>query len=394
MFKEKLKELREQKGLSQYELADAIFVSRSTIAKWENGLGMPGKASMESLCEYFEVSKEELLKEEDPVIIIENIQKKSKKILILMILIAAILPIVLYCTAFLITYCVEMYEDTITPQDGKYYSEKYLRNFSLEGLEAIEGENYQLFQNQFCADIESYEVFEDYVKYVYNLLEYSTTISYLSIDKKIYNPRNKYADLYLIPSNNLSDHIDKVDNKGNPIEYEFYYLNDKIKRNDEEYINVNYLKLSYNGDKNFYMYLDRSVVNDDFSQKAYLINEYFDVEKIAIDGGNFEKYLIYHTSEDKTSINFGPYGTFIMSAINPTPVPPFHLFVKAKFSLYDGDNLIKEIEKYDLLTYGKTINVTNQEFGYDINEFVKYELVVDCEILENSYYYDIVEINK
>ena len=33
MFKEKLKELRENKGLSQYELADKLFVSRSTIAK-------------------------------------------------------------------------------------------------------------------------------------------------------------------------------------------------------------------------------------------------------------------------------------------------------------------------------------------------------------------------
>ena len=65
MFKEKLKELREQKGLSQYELADCIFVSRSTIAKWENGLGMPGKASMDSLCEFFNITKEELLKDEE-----------------------------------------------------------------------------------------------------------------------------------------------------------------------------------------------------------------------------------------------------------------------------------------------------------------------------------------
>ena len=37
MFKDKLKELRMQKGISQYELAENLFVSRSAIAKWENG---------------------------------------------------------------------------------------------------------------------------------------------------------------------------------------------------------------------------------------------------------------------------------------------------------------------------------------------------------------------
>ena len=50
MFKEKLKELREKKKISQYELANKIFVSRSAVAKWENGLGMPSEESIELLC--------------------------------------------------------------------------------------------------------------------------------------------------------------------------------------------------------------------------------------------------------------------------------------------------------------------------------------------------------
>ena len=41
MFKDKLKELREKEGLSQQGLADKLFVSRSAIAKWENGNGIP-----------------------------------------------------------------------------------------------------------------------------------------------------------------------------------------------------------------------------------------------------------------------------------------------------------------------------------------------------------------
>lgn len=43
MFKNKLKELREKNNISQYQLAEKIFVSRSAVAKWENGLGMPSK---------------------------------------------------------------------------------------------------------------------------------------------------------------------------------------------------------------------------------------------------------------------------------------------------------------------------------------------------------------
>ncbi len=48
MFKDKLKELRMNKNLSQYELAEKIFVSRSTIAKWENGNGIPSDANLEA----------------------------------------------------------------------------------------------------------------------------------------------------------------------------------------------------------------------------------------------------------------------------------------------------------------------------------------------------------
>ena len=54
-FKEKLKSLRKENGLSQQALADAIFVSRSAVAKWENGLGFPSEESLLALQEYFGV---------------------------------------------------------------------------------------------------------------------------------------------------------------------------------------------------------------------------------------------------------------------------------------------------------------------------------------------------
>lgn len=54
-FKDKLKAARKERNLSQQALADAIYVSRSAVAKWENGLGLPSPESMEALEGYFGV---------------------------------------------------------------------------------------------------------------------------------------------------------------------------------------------------------------------------------------------------------------------------------------------------------------------------------------------------
>ena len=66
MFKDKLKELREKEGLSQQELADKLFVSRSAVAKWENGNGIPSDVNLDSICKFFDIDKKQLkLKKED-----------------------------------------------------------------------------------------------------------------------------------------------------------------------------------------------------------------------------------------------------------------------------------------------------------------------------------------
>ena len=60
-FRDRLKELRRQKHITQETLGRAIHVSRSLIAKWEAGLGLPSETSLIALCEYFNVEKSKLV---------------------------------------------------------------------------------------------------------------------------------------------------------------------------------------------------------------------------------------------------------------------------------------------------------------------------------------------
>ena len=45
-FNEKLQSLRKNKGLTQEELAEALYVSRTAISKWESGRGYPSIDSL------------------------------------------------------------------------------------------------------------------------------------------------------------------------------------------------------------------------------------------------------------------------------------------------------------------------------------------------------------
>ena len=52
-FNEKLQTLRKQKNLTQEELAEALFVSRTAVSKWESGRGYPGIDSLKAMAKFF-----------------------------------------------------------------------------------------------------------------------------------------------------------------------------------------------------------------------------------------------------------------------------------------------------------------------------------------------------
>lgn len=71
-FNEKLKELRNSRGLTQEELASTLFVSRTAISKWESGRGYPSIDSLKEISSFFSITLDELVSGEKLLSIAEK----------------------------------------------------------------------------------------------------------------------------------------------------------------------------------------------------------------------------------------------------------------------------------------------------------------------------------
>lgn len=71
-FNLKIQELRKQKGLTQEELAEILFVSRTAISKWESGRGYPSIDSLKAISEYFAISIDDLLSGKELILAAEQ----------------------------------------------------------------------------------------------------------------------------------------------------------------------------------------------------------------------------------------------------------------------------------------------------------------------------------
>ena len=77
-FHEKLQKLRKQKGLTQEELAEVLYVSRAAISKWESGRGYPNIDSLKAMAKYFGITVDELLSGEQLLAVAEEDHKKKQ----------------------------------------------------------------------------------------------------------------------------------------------------------------------------------------------------------------------------------------------------------------------------------------------------------------------------
>ncbi|WP_229105286.1 helix-turn-helix domain-containing protein [Longibaculum muris] len=84
---EKLRDARNQKGLTQEEVADEIHVSRQTISNWENNRSYPDIISVILLSDLYQMSLDVLLKGDKDMIEhlneSTNIVNSNKKLIIM-----------------------------------------------------------------------------------------------------------------------------------------------------------------------------------------------------------------------------------------------------------------------------------------------------------------------
>lgn len=65
LFSERLRELRQNKGLSQSQLADVLNISKSAISMYELGKREPDLETLEGIADFFNVDINYLLGKED-----------------------------------------------------------------------------------------------------------------------------------------------------------------------------------------------------------------------------------------------------------------------------------------------------------------------------------------
>ena len=75
-FHEKLQALRKQKGLTQEELAQELYVSRTAISKWESGRGYPNIDSLKAIAQFYGVTIDVLLSGEEVLNLAEEDHKQ------------------------------------------------------------------------------------------------------------------------------------------------------------------------------------------------------------------------------------------------------------------------------------------------------------------------------
>ena len=56
-----IKQLRQEKGINQEQLAEQLHVTRQAVSNWENGKTQPDIETLTQIAEYFDVSVERLI---------------------------------------------------------------------------------------------------------------------------------------------------------------------------------------------------------------------------------------------------------------------------------------------------------------------------------------------
>lgn len=284
MFKDKLKELREKAGLSQQALADKLFVSRSAVAKWENGNGIPSDVNLEAIYELFNVTYDDLFGEE----IINEYREVTKskfnykKLLLVTILISSI--IILSCITFLVIDVIHYDQFKQTIRENSNFNDP-VSSF---------GEVPQVYLDVIDEKIleDYYDVFID-TEYIYTIKD-TSNVDIIEITRYDYNfnvikklkyfVSNGYSESIVQIKTTSDDGIVIVCNHSTYYEDEFQYRGySKITKFDKNY-QLEWEHIFTNGENNisdvfennynFYVFAEYSNFSNDYSSSVSDIKIY------------------------------------------------------------------------------------------------------------------------
>lgn len=104
-FAEKLKTLRKDADLTQQEVADKLYISRSLYAKYESGIAVPNKDTLQKIALLFNADVNDLVScEETTFMVVEehNTREKLKNI--------TLISSVVICALFIIFYFIPIFQ--------------------------------------------------------------------------------------------------------------------------------------------------------------------------------------------------------------------------------------------------------------------------------------------
>jgi len=98
-FNEKLKECREESGLSQNDIAERLSVSRQAVSKWERGINEPDIETIVQLADIYNITIDQLLRADLSIVKRLAVKERSyKKLLITVAILAGVILLFLMST--------------------------------------------------------------------------------------------------------------------------------------------------------------------------------------------------------------------------------------------------------------------------------------------------------
>ena len=204
MFKDKIKELRLSNHLTQEQFAQKLFVSRSAVAKWEQGRGIPKYDTVKDIATTFNVSVEELYKQDEVHEVINVIEKDNKKKTIVLLSIISILLI-----SLITSLSISLSKKEFNPYSeyNTFIDEEILKNLSLVNFPTLSdnsnsktnysSENIISYYNNISNENEFDKEFENVIKEAvvktqenFENFEFQNGLNELSIKYAVHNVNN------------------------------------------------------------------------------------------------------------------------------------------------------------------------------------------------------------